>query len=41
MKVYNEDIMRFNVPAAFPNVEGVKWEKDCKFWFSIIFLLIN
>ncbi len=23
MTVYNEDIMKFNVPAAFPNVEGV------------------
>ena len=31
MTVYNEDIMKFNVPAAFPNVEGVEWEKDCKF----------
>ena len=28
MTVYNEDIMRFNVPAAFPNVEGVEWNKD-------------
>jgi hypothetical protein len=23
--------MKFNVPAAFPNVEGVEWRKDCEF----------
>ena len=33
MTVYNEDIMKFNVPAAFPKVERVEWEKDCKFCY--------
>ncbi|XP_028411937.1 dimethyladenosine transferase 1, mitochondrial-like isoform X2 [Dendronephthya gigantea] len=28
IKVYNENIMKFNVPAAFSKVEGVEWEKD-------------
>ncbi|CAB4011581.1 Dimethyladenosine transferase 1, mitochondrial, partial [Paramuricea clavata] len=36
MKVYNEDIMKFNIPAAFPNVEGVEWKKDCPFTFGCV-----
>ena len=30
MTVHNENIMKFNVCKAFPNAEGVEWEKDCK-----------
>ncbi|XP_046849387.1 trafficking protein particle complex subunit 10-like [Xenia sp. Carnegie-2017] len=28
MTVHNENIMKFNVCKAFPNAEGVEWEKD-------------
>ena len=31
IKVFNEDIMKFNIPAAFPKMEGVEWEKHCKY----------
>ena len=35
MTVYNEDIMKFDVPAAFPKTEGVEWQLDCKCMDSI------
>lgn len=28
MTIYNEDIMKFNIPAAFPKTEAVEWQKE-------------